>query len=253
MSKRPLFLIVSFIGLLLIFSGIVYAPETQKAWLRMYASGSTYVQDDPDPWVSWSYVVSSSATSSISLTMDVNKTIGAADNDVYEIVLLIATNNTSPIASISVDNNPVSLAWSYFPGEPFNGPPMYSDPGPVGGDPLGALPPHGVYNDPAAAWVEYRSGLDLPSGNTKITFSVKIDFTSSNPGKVKIHFDTYGWTPDSSQPSGISSVIIDDTKDAVFAPFSSDITLLVPEFSIGLIATVLGFGGYLLVKRKLRA
>jgi len=234
--------------LVLLFSGRAFADEAQKAWLRMNATDSTYVGPDPDPWITESYVVYSSDVPSISLDVTVENFKG--DRDVYEIVLLIVTNDTSVISSIDVDGSSVPLSWIFGP-DP-TGPAMYTDPGPIGGILLGDMPAHGVYNDPTAAWVEYRSGEDLTAKDTpgdSIVFTLTVDFTSSDPGNVKIHLDTYGWT---YEGSGKDPVIIDDSLDAVFAPFSKDITIIIPGMLLSLVtATSLGFGGYLLFKRKL--
>lgn len=223
------------------------ADEAQKAWLRMYASDSTYVGEDPDPWITESYVVYSVSTSSISVNITVENFKG--DRDVHQIVLIIATNNTGVIDSIHFNGSSVPISW--VDGPATNGPPMYTDPGPIGGIYLGRLPPHGIYNDATAHWTEYRSGENLTAKNTpgdSVLFMMTINFDSPDPGDVKIHLDAYGWI---YEGSGQNPVIGDDTLDAAFAPFSHDITILIPELAFASsIAFSLGLGGYLLIKRK---
>lgn len=239
MRKRQLTLLILSFTLVLLLSGRAFAAEDQKAWLRMYASGSTYVYDDPDDWFAYSYVITFLPSSSISLTIDVTNHKG--DQDVHDIVLPIVTNDTTHISSITVDGNLVTLSWST--GDLT----MTAD----DGDDLGTMPPHGVYNDPTANWVEYRSGQDLgPAGSATdtISFSVTINFDTSDPGNVKIHFDAYGWVQETQK----SPRYVDDTKDAATNPFSHDITILVPELALPLLATTsLSLCGYLLLKRKL--
>jgi len=223
------------------------ADEAQKAWLRMYASDSTYVGYDPDPWIEDSYVVYSGSTST-STNITVKNFKG--DRDVYQIVLIIATNNTDVIDSIYVNGSSVALSWVDGP-DP-NGPPMYTDPGPPpeNGTYLGDMPAHGIYNDPTARWTEYRSGKNLTAKDTpgdSVLFMMTINLGSPN-GNVKLHLDAYGWI---YEGSGKKPVIGDDTLDAAFAPFSHDITILIPEFIVASsIAFSLGVCGYLLIKRK---
>jgi len=213
----------------------------------MSAPASVYVGANPDPWIEDSFVVYSGPTSSISVDLTVKNFKG--DRSVYQIVLMIVTNNLSVISSIYVNGTSIPLPWTYGPDQ--SGPPMYSDPGAVGGTYLGEMPPHGVYNDPSSAWIEFRSGKNLTARNTpgdSVLFQITINFTSPDPGRVKIHFDAYGWI----EESGKKPVIIDDTLDAAFSPFSHDFTILIPELSLPLLATTsIGLCGYLLLKRKL--
>lgn len=251
--RKTLVLTTTFLCVALLVSGATCADEAQKAWLRMYATDSIYIGDNPDPWIEYSYVVYSGPTSSISVNITVKNFKG--DRSVYQIVLLIVTNNTdviSPIDGIVINGSLVTLSWILGP-DP-TGPPMYTDPGPPPpptGTYLGDMPAHGIYNDPAAAWIEYRSGKNLTAKDTpgdSVLFMITINFTSPTPGNVKIHFDAYGWI----EESGKKPVIIDDTLDAAFSPFSHDITIMVPELSLPLLATAsLGLCSYLLLKRKL--
>jgi hypothetical protein len=238
MRKKLVYFVFSIVMVLLL-TGRAFAPEAQKAWLRMYASDSIYVGTDGDPWLADSYIVMRSpTTSSISLSIIIENIKG--DSEVYQIVVPIVTNDTSAISSIEVNGTSLSpLDWAT------GGLEMTMN----DGTSLGQLPPHGVYDDPTAYWVEYRSGQNLTtSGNLgdSLIVNITIGFNNVGPSNGKIHFDAYGWT------DGEVPVIIDDTLDAAFAPFSKDITIRVPELPIGLIATIsTGLCGYLLLKRKL--
>jgi len=236
-------LILSF-TLTLVLSGRVFAPEDQKAWLRMYATDSIYVGTDPDPWITESYVVYSGPTSSISVGITVDNI--KKDANVYEIVVPIVTNNTSVISSILADSTTIFPSSSWKTGILT----MTAD----DGYDLGALPPHGVYNDPTAYWIEYRSHVTLTGDGTpgeSMGFTLTVNFNSPDPGNVKIHLDAYGWTEESEALGQKKPVIIDDRRDAVFAPFSHDITIIVPELTLPLLAvTSLGLCGYLFLKRK---
>lgn len=251
MRKRILTLLILSSTLVLLLSGSVFADdEAQKAWLRMSVDDSIYVGADPDPWMQDSYVVYSGPTSSLSINITVTNFKGR--EDVYQIVLFIVTNDTGAINGISVNGSSVSIDpsdWTYGPDS--TGPPMYADPGAPTGTYLGDMPAHGVYNDPAAAWVEYRSGKNLTAKDTpgdSMLFMITISFSSPDPGHVKLHFDTYGWVGESCK----EPVIIDCELDATFSPFSHDITILVPELTLPLLATAsLALSGYLLLKRKL--
>lgn len=248
MRKRLLTLAILSCTLALLLVGRTFAPdEAQKAWLRMYVDDSTYVGVDPDPWMTESYVVYSGPTSSLSINITVTNHKGT--RDVHEIVLFMVTNDTGAISDISVNGSLVTLSWTYGPDS--TGPSMYADPGASTGTYLGDMPAHGVYNDPAAAWVEYRSGKDLAPKETpgsSMLFMITINFSSSDPGDVKLHFDAYGWI---EEGSGKNCVIIDDDLDAAFSPFSHDITILVPELALPfLVTTSLGLGGYLFLRRK---
>jgi len=244
-------LLVLLFTLILLLSGRAFAAdEAQKAWLRMYVDDSIYIGADPDPWMTDSYVIYSGPTSSISANITVMNFKGK--ENVNQIVLFMVTNDTGAIDDISVNGTSVPVSpsdWTYGPDS--TGPPMYADPGPPTGTPLGDMPAHGVYNDPAAAWVEYRSGKNLMAKDTpgdSMLLMITIDFTSEDPGHVKLHFDAYGWI----EEPGKKPVIIDEELDGAFSPFSHDFTIFVPELSLSLLATTsLGLCSYLLLKRKL--
>jgi hypothetical protein len=242
MSKRPLTLLIVSFTLILLLSRGVFADEAQKAWLRMYSSDGTYLMDNPDPWIEDSYVMYiSPITSSISTSISVENI--KADRDVYPIVVPIVTNDTSVVDTILINSTTIYPDGIWNTGTLC----MTTDEG----DDLGKLPPHGVYNDPAAYWIEYRSGKNLTGADTpgdSILLNLTINFNAPGPGDVKIHLDAYGWT----EESGKKPVIIDDNLDASFSPFSKDIIITVPELFLPLLATTsLSLCGYLLLKRRL--
>ncbi len=219
----------------------VHADEAQKAWLRMNVEGSTYVSSNPDPWISESYYMTAPSSNPISLGITVTNAKGKID--VNQIVLVIVTNKPGIIQSIAVNSVVYnSITWK-------TGDLTMKD---NAGTSLGVMPQHGVYNDPSANWMEHRSANDQKlAPGASMLFNVQITF-NTNPTDVKFHFDTYGWIPDTSRSPPKGPVIVDDTLDAAFSPFSHDVTLFVPEFPLTEIASAVGVCSYLLIARRKR-
>ncbi len=194
--------------------------QTYYAWLRLRA-GDTYVGVSPDPWIEDSWVITLSPSGDTSTTLNVTNWKG--DQVINDIILVFVTNDPAALDSLVISN---SIFTTTLAGSNFTGTGLLTMIG--GGENLGEMPPHGIYNDAAARWVEIPTGIDLaaksePGSTASFTLNITLSAASAD---FKIHIDAYGWIPEVA--GGIGAVITD--ADAAGIPFSGDVTFRVPEF-----------------------
>ncbi len=250
-----IWVLASLLLLLLPTLGVVEAAGVGIAKLRVCPVGTacnpevddTYVGDDPDPWITDSWVITVTGDfASFGLRI-----VNRHSSQAYDLNLRVAINDASLLNSISLEiiqGDNVGDSEVFGPRDFGIGTPTLSN---------GKLfPGHGVY---PTAFASFGIGGAGPLGDPTNTVIIGIAVDGAFTEGLKVHFDADGWTllpddDDDGPDSDDIQVILNDEggETNVRNPNSADTTVEIPTFLDIAFPVVGATIVILLINRRLR-